>query len=525
MTQATSDDLATWTERKRSTWLLAVAVGIPLLLVLSQATFLWDFSIDDVGISWRYAQHLADGHGLTWNIDGPPVEGYSNFLWVLMIAVPGAFGMDIELASKILGVLCASASIILFALVLRRLFPESRFWWAPLWVVALLPEWTLWSVSGLELALFGFFPLLALYGLMNSGRRRTVLAVAMAGLVLTRPEGFAVAIVMIMAIVALDRGSEWKVRWENIRVPAITLVATLVLLVAFRLWYFGYPLPNTVYAKFSPTLPAARQVGDWLLVLAPFVTAWVFVTGWGDRRRLIRGLALQDARRKMLAVAIITAVAHTFMTMPVVPVMNFLHRYHVSLLPFWLLAFPLALDAMARRRVAVAIFASAVFMLWSARGWPAVLERVEIEAYLKNVQRCVVSALRELPGTPTIAIIDAGRIPYWTDLPTIDVWGLCDVDIAHEASPPVSVMKRAPAVYITTVDSLIYGFERPRLGIDVLMYRSGNFAQVYSLWHPCVGKNRPGPAHDYAILVLNRWARDNGVRIPDRREFWDLTPE
>lgn len=503
---------------------LALAVGLPLLIVICQAIFFWDFSIDDVGISWRYARHLADGHGLTWNLDGPPVEGYSNFLWVLMIAVPGAFGMDIELASKILGALCASANIILFSLVLRRLFPESRFWWAPLWVVALLPEWTLWSVSGLELALFGFFPLLALYGLI-SDRRRTVLAIAMAGLVLTRPEGFAVAIVMIMATVAFDSGSDWRVRWENISVPAITLVATIVLLVAFRLWYFGYPLPNTVYAKFSPTLPAARQVGEWMLVLAPFVAAWVFVIGWGDRRTPIRGLALQDAHSRMLAVAIIAAVAHTIMTMPVVPVMNFLHRYHVSLLPFWLLALPFALDAMARRRTAVAIFASAVLILWSARGWPAVLERLEIEAYLKNGQRCVVSALRELPGTPTIAIIDAGRIPYWTDLPTIDVWGLCDVDIAHEASPPVSVLKRAPAVYITTVDSLIYGFERPRLGIDILMYRSGNFAQVYSLWHPCVGKNRPGPAHDYAILVLNRWARENGVRIPERREFWDVTSE
>src|SRR5262249_25873538 len=38
-------------------------------------------------ISMRYAENLANGHGLVWNIGGPKVEGYTNFAWMLYMAV------------------------------------------------------------------------------------------------------------------------------------------------------------------------------------------------------------------------------------------------------------------------------------------------------------------------------------------------------------------------------------------------------------------------------------------------------
>src|SRR4051812_38733846 len=40
---------------------------------------------DDQMISMRYARHLANGNGLGWN-PGQRVEGYTNFLWTLVMA-------------------------------------------------------------------------------------------------------------------------------------------------------------------------------------------------------------------------------------------------------------------------------------------------------------------------------------------------------------------------------------------------------------------------------------------------------
>jgi hypothetical protein len=41
---------------------------------------------DDAYISLRYAENLVDGHGLVYNV-GEYVEGYTNFLWTVLVAL------------------------------------------------------------------------------------------------------------------------------------------------------------------------------------------------------------------------------------------------------------------------------------------------------------------------------------------------------------------------------------------------------------------------------------------------------
>ena len=61
-------------------------------LAAALAAYAWlalcfDFVCDDAYISFRYARHLASGMGLRFNpAEVPPVEGYSNLLWVLWLA-------------------------------------------------------------------------------------------------------------------------------------------------------------------------------------------------------------------------------------------------------------------------------------------------------------------------------------------------------------------------------------------------------------------------------------------------------
>src|SRR6185503_15249276 len=55
---------------------------------------LWNYLIDDVFISVRYASHLAHGDGLVYNA-GERVEGYTNFLWTLLLVPSLAFPIDL----------------------------------------------------------------------------------------------------------------------------------------------------------------------------------------------------------------------------------------------------------------------------------------------------------------------------------------------------------------------------------------------------------------------------------------------
>src|ERR1043165_1516945 len=78
---------------------LVSPAGAPVLAAVALAlVFIWRtaftihgetyFSLfDDAMISMRYGRNLAEGHGLVWNPGQPPVEGYSNLLWTLWMAL------------------------------------------------------------------------------------------------------------------------------------------------------------------------------------------------------------------------------------------------------------------------------------------------------------------------------------------------------------------------------------------------------------------------------------------------------
>ena len=162
---------------------LLLGLVLPLLLFLIQAYILWKFSIDDVAISYRYAQHLALGEGLAWNPGQPPVEGYSNFLWVLLLAGARTIGFDIEIFSKFAGVAFALAALVFLYLLSRRLWAGRHYGWMPPLVVAVCPVWVLWAVSGLELAMVSFFLVLTIFGLTHPWRGKMwLLSTALCGL-------------------------------------------------------------------------------------------------------------------------------------------------------------------------------------------------------------------------------------------------------------------------------------------------------------------------------------------------------
>ena len=71
-------------ERAQSThrsWSVLAAALVPLLLL----TWRFDWLCDDAYITFVYARNLAEGHGLVYN-PGEWVEGYSEFLWALVLA-------------------------------------------------------------------------------------------------------------------------------------------------------------------------------------------------------------------------------------------------------------------------------------------------------------------------------------------------------------------------------------------------------------------------------------------------------
>ena len=499
---STSGSDAAAGDRRAVHW-YRIALAATVAIFFVQAMRLWNFSIDDAGISYRYAANFAAGDGLVWNTVGPHVEGYSNFLWVVILAGGKWLGLDIETFSKVLGVVLGAASIVLLGGICRRLWFPKAFWWLPVLLVAITPEWVAWSVSGLEIALAGTLILVMVLGLCGAPGRRLLLSVGAAGLTTIRPEGAVLAGALLVIGWLGLRGRLDKNTRRDFGFSLAVLAAAGVGLVVFRLLYFGFPFPNTVYAKFHGQLPSLPQVLRWGLFILPLLAASAFGLYLGKDRH--RSHVAQGAFALVLLQMIIV--------LPVHPVMYILHRYQIALFPLVLLSMPVTLDWVSRRKRWLGLCAALALTLWSMQGWPSVWEYHQKNLLMRREQKRLAEMLQSLPKQPTIAMIDAGRVPYWTGLPAYDVGGLCDRRVTHEGFAPEAAIERRAEVYVLSIRPMADGRFFPYLTEDQDVWVNPRFREMYSLWRICPREPAAAAAnwmYDYAVFLRTDWALENG---------------
>ena len=430
----------------------SVAAG--LVVVFALAVLVWlavsylPFLADDALISFRYAARLVDGHGLTWT-DGPPVEGYSNLSWILLLALLDACGIDLVLASRILGMaamLATLAAIGWYYIRRRRADPVSVA--AGLFCLAFAGPVAIWAIGGMEQPLQ---VLLIALGLVLSFRilddpenrlRGAVWASLPLGLLaITRPDGFLFTGTISFGLLLLLglKKDAWKVVGRLAFVPVLCVVGQEI----FRLVYYGVWLPNPAYVKISGsekhiilglqylrdgffytwpmtiltmlggvfvvrrwrTLPKAGR-GRFLLVLIS-LTAWCGYIAYvgGD---------IFPARRHFLPVLILMAFI-------VIESLSYAWEQFRSMI--W--------------RVVLAVFVVAVLFGQNYARWQdpenrrAVQERWEWDGQVLGLMLKEGFADRR----PLLACTAAGCLPYWSELPCVDMLGLNDYHIARVHPP------------------------------------------------------------------------------------------
>ncbi len=99
---------------------------VVFLVFTGSMVFAWSnrFILDDAFISFRYAYNLAHGDGLVWS-QGVRVEGYTNFLWTVLMSMPIHFGFDPKAFSFLLGLISFALSLV-FSYKLALLLTNSR---------------------------------------------------------------------------------------------------------------------------------------------------------------------------------------------------------------------------------------------------------------------------------------------------------------------------------------------------------------------------------------------------------------
>jgi len=234
---------------------------------------------DDTFISMRYARNLAFGHGLVFNY-GDRLEGYTNFLWVVLTVPSYWLGVDPLQWVKAMSCLFGQLGIVV-TWSLARHFGGGRSVLIP-WVAAALyaasPTVILWSVAGLEptlvAVLCGGGTLFAMRLLSCEEdeaptRRLAILsALLLAGGALCRPDAHAVIIVVgVFALVDVLRRAELPRYWL---LWGVLILAILVPYHGFRVLYFGDLFPNTAYVKAGAGPEVMARGYDFVIGLLGF---------------------------------------------------------------------------------------------------------------------------------------------------------------------------------------------------------------------------------------------------------------
>lgn len=231
--------------------LLTLAVAAAVLLAMEQVGLPLT-GIDDAHIFFVYGQNLASGEGLVYNPGGEPVEGFSSLLWLLLVTLGYLLFPRPEPFLLVASVAMIAAAI---AVLVWHVNNKRAIGLGGLIVIA----WALSSpayITWLSLALMDtvLWSALLILGVVFALEGRIIpLAVTAIAMVLARPEGmlWAPALIVIAALLIwVERGPKAAAR--QVRSAVLAYLVTLTLLTLWRLWTFGYPLPNTYYAKMSP---------------------------------------------------------------------------------------------------------------------------------------------------------------------------------------------------------------------------------------------------------------------------------
>lgn len=234
---------------------LVLAGALGLLVLLLCLRFGWIG--DDAAITFRVIDNFIHGYGLRWNVF-ERVQAFTNPLWTLMLIPVHWMAGEAFVSTIILSASISALSVALMALLLCD-SPAKMILCAGLWMasLAILD----YSTSGLE------NPLAYLLVVLFSQRfldRRTPAAsreLALIGSLI----GLARLDLMLVVLPAFLVRIDWSVRGV---LRALSGFLPLILWEIFSVIYYGFPFPNTAYAKLGAGIPEGemRQQGVLYLI-------------------------------------------------------------------------------------------------------------------------------------------------------------------------------------------------------------------------------------------------------------------
>jgi hypothetical protein len=309
-----------WGSRLAAFLSVLAGVGATALHALTYGHWI----VDDAAITFSYSRSFAEGLGPVLQPGAPPVEGFSDPTWMVLLGLGKLVGLfdtgalfgvsDYVLFPKLLGLLFVAGTLAAFHVAARQVL--KRAWVGTLvagLTLAAIPSYVIWVVSGLENSLFGMavaWLAVLLFVAVKQNKLLTLKVALFAGVLvafaaLTRPEGLIYAGAYPLVALFLVRRAIFG---KSVKYALISVASFAVLFGAYVVWRyseFHRLLANPSIAKkqgfpglegLARPFTLAHYIGEPAVIVFVAIVVWALLRApW--RRELVAlvvplGLAL-----------------------------------------------------------------------------------------------------------------------------------------------------------------------------------------------------------------------------------------
>ena len=443
--------------REHRLFIVHFAIVVCVLSIGTWAVYLLfdkpELGIDDARIFFVYGENIVEGNGIVFNSGGERVEGFTSPLWLfLVVAAHALFNRpDIYLLIFSLLILSAAISVLWYSEISRKLISWQSAMFL-LWIVG-APTYIVWMSLPLMDATIWSAILIIAAVITIRANSPVLMALCMIPLVLTRPEGIIWGLVLLSLFgigIGAKRGA--APAWRAIRLPASVFLFTIVVLIVGRLAYFGYPLPNTYYAKVSPD--AIYNLTQGIVYLMAFIASnrlALIVVLWTTLAGLLFNLPKFIRKITSLSLGVDSTVNVRYMIVSVIAITGLLVPIlsggdHFRLLRFYQPVWPLLflpvlalfttikLPNTRSVRYGLTIGFVAMMLLGPGVRWDVLAnDAILLEFDLATKGSILGKQLNEMfqDNLPSVGHPTVGGFAQEYDGEVVDIYGLNNVAIAH----------------------------------------------------------------------------------------------
>jgi arabinofuranosyltransferase len=450
-------------------WLIMAAYALYAAIFIYQTIIVingqrYAFLFDDAMISMQYARNLAQGHGMVFNAGEAPVEGYSNPLWVVYMALFHLLPIStnaIILSVQVSGAIFLGINLWMVRRITTFMLGESAngiSFLVPLVAVFLTAFYyplDQWALLGMEVSVLTLMVSVVVWMVLNQlkQQRFSIWVYILLGVAtLVRIDMLALGLATWAFLVLVDAPN----RRKNLLWGFVILAAFIIGQTVFRYFYYGELLPNTYYLKMTGApllLRLERGVYAFfkfawnlnpVLVLLPFVYL----------------LFRRDKATWYLFMALAVQVAYSmYVGGDAWEHRGGANRFIAIVMPVFMILFTLTLEkirqvfvekmapasnALAQRWVGPLSQAALLFFAFlslvnfntlldfNSLAYAALMKPSIYVTGQEKILRIALFVKENTTPDATVLAVAAGGVPYFSERVTYDLLGKSDSVIAHE---------------------------------------------------------------------------------------------